>query len=66
MFKWNRILKVTKNKNTYNISAYVNNVLIWVENEILLQSVLKYGFTVEQLPQKENEVKFYNAKLYNE
>ena len=64
--RWNRVLKVRKNKNTYTISAYINNVLIWCENEILLKSVLKYGFKIEQLPQNNGEVKFYNAKLYNE
>ncbi len=56
-----RRYKVRKNKNTYTISAYLNKVLIWCENEILLESILKYGFTVEQLPQNENEEKIYEV-----
>lgn len=57
-----QVLKVRKNKTTYTVSGYVNNTLIWCENEILLESVLKYGFTESQLPKIENETKTYSVK----
>lgn len=57
-----RHFKVRKNKTTYTISAYLNKVLIWCENEISLESVLKYGFNVDQLPKNENEFKFYEVE----
>ena len=60
-----RHYRVRKNKNTYTISAYLNKVLIWYENDILLESILKYGFTTDQLPQKENEEKIYEVKDSN-
>lgn len=64
--KWERKMSVRKNVTTYTVSAYINNRLIWCENEILLKYVLKYGFTEQQLPQNENEVKWYNVKLEGE
>lgn len=59
--KWEQVLKVCKNRETYTVSAYVNKYLIFVET-IPLESVLKYGFTESQLPQMENETKMYSVK----
>lgn len=56
-----RYFKVRKNKTTYTISAYLNKVLCWCENEILIESILKYGFSPEQLPSIEGETKIYEV-----
>ena len=64
--KWERKMSVRNNGSTYTVSAYVNDRIIWSENEILLKYVLKYGFTEQQLPQSENETKWYSVKLESE
>ena len=57
-----RYLKVTKNRSTYTVSGYVNKILVWSENEILLKSVLAYGIKEEQLPQIVGETKKFEVK----
>lgn len=60
-------LKIRKNKTTYTISKYKGDKLEWCENEVLLESVLKYGIKPERLPKERGTTKFYplvNGELW--
>lgn len=54
----NRI-RVTKNPNSYTVCGFSDKTLVWCENETQIKSVLSYGISEEDLPQKVWESKFY-------